>query len=284
MLLPPAAFLVLFCYIPLAGNIAAFKDYNIFEGLWASRWAGSRHFAEAFRSVEFRYALRNTLLLNAGDLLFSFPAPILLAVTLMELRGSKLRKATQFILFLPHFFSMVIVAGIVYQVFSGTGLINAALAALGIPRVGFLGTPALWMVVYWVSGVWKGTGYGMIIYLAALTAVDPALGEAAAIDGAGRWKRVTRITLPVIRPTIVTLLILNLGGVLSIGFDRPYLLGNVLVSDVSNVISTHVYAVGMQAGRFDFATAIGLFQSAVGIVMVACANLFARRLGEEGIV
>lgn len=284
MLLLPAAYFIVFCYFPIGGSLVAFKDYNIFEGMWASEWVGLRHFREAFQSVEFLYALRNTLFLNAGDLILGFPAPILLAVALNEMRSGFMKKTTQIVTYLPHFLSMVIVSGIVYQVFSYTGIINSFLFALGVTPLNFLGEPVGWMFVYWITGIWKSAGYGMIIYLAALTAIDPTLNEAACIDGAGRVQRILAVTLPMIRPTIVVLLILNIGSVVTISFDRPYLLANVIVRDVANVISTHVYTVGLKSGRFDFAAAIGLFQSLVGVIMITGANLISRKLGEEGIV
>jgi putative aldouronate transport system permease protein len=284
MLLLPVTYFIVFCYFPIGGSLVAFKDYNIFEGMWASEWVGLRHFREAFQSVEFLYALRNTLFLNAGDMILGFPMPILLAVGLNEMHSSIMKKTTQVITYLPHFLSMVIVSGIVYQVFSYTGIINTFLFSLGITPLNFLGEPIGWMFVYWITGIWKSAGYGMIIYLAALTAIDPTLNEAACIDGANRIQRILNVTLPMIRPTIVVLLILNIGSVVTISFDRPYLMANVLVKDVANVISTHVYTVGLKSGRFDFAAAIGLFQSLVGVIMITGANLVSRKLGEEGIL
>ncbi len=284
MLLIPIVYFAVFCYLPIAGSVVAFKDYNIFDGIWKSKWVGLAHFAEAFSSIGFWYAIRNTLLLNMGDLLLGFPVPIIMAIALNELRSGKMRKVTQVITFLPYFLSMVIVSGIVYQVFSYTGIVNNLLRGVNLPTVDFLGKPLNWMLVYWVSGIWKGMGYGLIIYLAALMALDPTLNEAAYVDGAGRFKRIFKVTLPLIRPTIMVMFILNIGQVMNISFDRPYLLGNVLVKDVANVISTHVYTVGLQSGRFDYATAIGLFQSVVGIVMIISANLISHRFGEEGII
>lgn len=284
MLVLPILYFVLFKYLPMAGTIVAFKDYNIFQGVLGSEWVGFSHFKEAFASQEFWLAVKNTLVLNLGDLLIGFPIPIILAVALNEFNGNKIKKTSQVIMYLPNFLSWVIISGIVYQVFSNTGLINNLLGNIGLDPIDFLSDPAKWRLVYWGTGVWQSAGYALIIYLAALTGVDPSLYEASYIDGAGRFKRIWHVTLPMIKPTIIMMLIMNLGKIMAIGFDRPYLLGNVLVKDVSNVISTHVYTLGLQSGRFDFATAIGLFQSVVGIVLILTANYIAKKFGEEGIM
>lgn len=284
MLLLPVIYLVLFCYKPMMGVVVAFKDYNVFAGVWDSPWAGFAHFAEAFSSKEFWLALKNTLILNLGDIIFGFPVPIILAVFLYELRNKFIKKSTQLILYLPNFFSWVIIAGIVTQLCASSDLINNVIVALGGETVDFLGDPFKWRFVYWISGIWQGAGYSLIIYLAALTATDPSLGEAAYIDGATRMQRIWHVTLPQIRGTISMMLIMALGKIVSIGFDRPYMLGNTLVKEASDVISTYVYSVGLQAGRFDFATAVGLFQSVVGIVLILSVNKIAKKFGEEGII
>lgn len=284
MLLLPVIYLVLFCYKPMMGVVVAFKDYNVFAGVWDSPWVGFAHFAEAFSSKEFWLALKNTLILNLGDIILGFPVPIILAVFLYELRNKFIKKSTQLILYLPNFFSWVIIAGIVTQLCASSGLINNVIVALGGETVDFLGDPFKWRFVYWISGIWQGAGYSLIIYLAALTATDPSLGEAAYIDGATRMQRIWHVTLPQIRGTISMMLIMALGKIVSIGFDRPYMLGNTLVKEASDVISTYVYSVGLQAGRFDFATAVGLFQSVVGIVLILSVNKIAKKFGEEGII
>lgn len=284
MLVLPILYFIIFKYLPMTGTIIAFKDYNIFQGIFKSEWVGFAHFKEAFASKEFWLAVKNTLVLNLGDLIIGFPIPIILAIALNELNGDKVKKVSQVIMYLPNFLSWVIISGIMYQVFSGTGLINSLLKNLGIGSINFLSDPQKWRLVYWGTGVWQGAGYGLIIYLAALTGVDPSLYEASYIDGAGRFKRIWYVTIPMIRSTITMMLIMSLGKIMSIGFERPYLLGNVIVKDVSNVISTHVYTLGLEAGRFDFAAAIGLFQSVVGIILILTANYMAKKLGEEGIM
>lgn len=284
MLILPICFFLAFKYLPMLGTIIAFKDYNMFDGMFGGEWIGLEHFKEAFSSRAFWQALKNTLVLNLGDLLLGFPIPIILAVALNELNNEKVKKTTQVITYLPHFLSWVIISGIVFQICSNTGLINNLLVRLGLDRVDFLSDTSNWRAVYWIAGIWQNAGYSLIIYLAALTSVDPTLGEAAYIDGANKLQRIWHVTLPMIRSTIVVMLIMNLGSIMSISFERPYLLGNVMVSDVSTVISTYVYNMGLKAGRFDFAAAIGLFQSVVGIILIMTANSITKRMGEEGLM
>jgi len=284
MLLIPMVYIIVFKYIPMLGTVVAFKKYNIFKGIWASQWVGLKHFKEAFAATEFRTAIKNTLILNIGGLLINFPFPIVTAVLLSEMRYKKVKKFTETVLYIPHFLSMVVIAGIMYQVFGPRGLVNGGLAAFGIKAVPFMTNTFSWRLIYWGSGVWSGLGYGMIVYLAAIAGVNTELYDAAYIDGAGRWKRIWHVTLPQIKTTIVTMTVMNVGKILSISFERPLLLGNVSVKEASQVISTYVYSVGLQAGRYDFAAAVGLFQSVVCVCMVLIANKVARKLGEEGIM
>ena len=277
-------YFIVFHYLPLGGIVVAFKQYNIFQGIWDSPWVGLAHFKEVFASGEFRTALKNTIVLNLGELFITFPFPIVLAVLLNEMSNQRMKKLTQTVLYLPHFLSMVVIAGIVYQVFGTSGIVNNVLSSFHIGPVNFVGDSSKWRAIYWGTGIWMGAGYGMIVYLAAMAGINVELYDAAYMDGAGRWKRIWHVTLPQIRPTVVTMTIMNVGKILSISFERPYLMGNVLVQDVSSVISTYVYSVGLQAGRYDFATAVGLFQSIVAVCMVVAANQVAKRLGEEGIM
>lgn len=285
MLLLPIIYFIVFKYLPMYGTILAFKDYNMFaEGMFAGEFIGLEHFKEVFSAIEFHHAIVNTLVLNLGDLLIGFPIPIIMAIALNELRSNKIRKTTQLITYLPHFLSWVIISGIVIQIFSYTGLLNNMFAGIGLNRVDFLSNPFKWRLVYWGAGVWQSAGYGLIIYLAALMSVDPSLFEAAYIDGATKMQRIIHVTLPMIKSTISVMFILSLGKIMAISFDRPFMLGNALVSDVSSVISTYVYSVGITSGRFDYATAIGLFQSVVGIILIFCADRLAKKFGEEGIL
>lgn len=283
MLIIPVTYFVIFKYGPMYGIVAAFKDYNIFKGLAGSEWVGLAHFKEVFSTPGFFNALKNTLILNLGELLITFPIPILFAILLNELKLQGLAKATETIMYLPHFLSMVIIAGIVSLVFSPTGVINNFLnGAFGF-SIPFLTDPQTWRFTYWIASIWMGAGYGMIVYLAAISGINKELYEAVYLDGGGRWCRIWHVTLAQLKPTIVTMVIMNIGSILAIGFERPYLLSNVLVDDAASVISTYVYKMGLQAGLYDYATAVGLFQSVVGLVMVVLANFIAKKAGEEGL-
>lgn len=219
-----------------------------------------------------------------GDLIIGFPIPIFLAVFLNERCSGRVRKVTQTLLYLPNFLSWVIISGIVTQLFANTGMVNNIANALGAESIPFLSNSGIWRFVYWFSGVWQGAGYSLIVYLAALMATDASLGEAAYIDGATRLQRIWYVTLPQISSTITVLLIMQIGKLVSISFDRPYLMGNTMVRDASSVISTYVYSIGLASGRFDFATAVGLFQTVVGVVLVLSANWVIKKMGQEGIV
>lgn len=284
MLLVPVVYMILFKYKPMLGVVVAFKKFNIFQGIWDSPWIGLANFREAFSSKDFWDALKNTLILNIGDLIIGFPIPIFLAIFLNELRSSKVRKATQTLLYLPNFLSWVIISGIATQLLSNSGLVNNIINAIGFESVSFLSDSFIWRFVYWIFGVWQGAGYSLIVYLAALMATDASLGEAAYIDGATRLQRIWHVTLPQISSTVTVLLIMQVGKLVTISFDRPFLMGNTLVKSASSVISTYVYSIGLASGRFDFATAVGLFQTVVGVVLVLSANAVIKRMGQEGIM
>ena len=284
MLAIPMLYVLVFKYAPMAGLVVAFKKFNIFKGIWESDWVGFQYFLEAFSKAEFWNAVKNTLVLNLGSLLICFPFPICLAIVMSEMTHKKVAKWTQTILYIPHFMSNVIIVGIVYQVFGATGVFNNIVKGLGGAEIAFLTEANSWRMIYWLSSVWEGAGYGMIVYLAAIAGINTELYEAAYMDGAGRWRRIWHITLPQLRPTIVTILVMDIGRILNISFEKPYLMGNAVVRDTAQVISTYVYSVGLQAGRYDYATAVGLFQSVVALVMVLSANWAAKKLGEDGIM
>lgn len=280
----PVVFFLVFKYSPMYGITIAFKDYNIFQGVMKSPWVGGEVFKEIFKMQDFHVALRNTFILNFLDLLFSFPAPIVLAVLLNEVYFKRFKKISQTVLYLPHFLSWVIVGGMCFQIFATSdGVINNILRSLGQEPVPFLTEKGNWLIVYIFTGVWHNVGWNTIIYLAALTAINNELYEAAYVDGANRFKRMWHITLPGIKPTIVVLLILALGKIPEIGFERPFMIGNILVKEYSDVLSTFVYRVGLQSGQYSIATAVGLFQSVVGLVFLTVSNFIAKALGEEGI-
>ncbi|MDR2701809.1 MAG: ABC transporter permease subunit [Spirochaetaceae bacterium] len=279
MLFLPMAFFVVFRYIPMTNIVIAFKDYNIFRGVWNSPWVGLKWFNQAFQSQDFYYSLRNTLVLNFLDLVVGFPAPVILAILLNELASFKMyKKVTQTVIYLPHFLSWIIVAGIASQLLAPSGgVVNIMLGKLGLGPIDFLMKKGLWIGTYAGLGVWKEMGWGTIIYLAAITGINPELYEAAEVDGAGRWRKIWYVTLPGIRSTIVVLLILNLGRILGSEFDRPYTLANPTVMQVADVISTLVYRVGIRSSQFSLTAAVGLFQSVVCVIFLFSANALAKK-------
>jgi len=287
LLLFPLAYVVIFKYIPITYIQIAFKKYNITQSVWKMEWAGNygfEYFIKAFSNRDFIYALRNTLMLNFLDLIVGFPAPIMLAIVLNELVFKRFKRITQTIVYMPHFLSWIIISGLALQLFAPTnGLVNIIANKLGFASIPFLNSSVHWVWTYVWLGVWQSVGWNTIIYLAAITSISPELYEAASVDGAGRIKKMWHITLPGLRPTIIVLLILSLGRILGSDFDRPYALGNKLVSDVSNVISTFVYTNGIRGLQFSLTTAVGLFQSAVGVIFIFGANYLAGKFGERGI-
>ncbi|GHV03359.1 protein lplB [Spirochaetia bacterium] len=274
--------------------IIAFKDYNIFRGVWSSPWAQSsptggetnvfKWFIQAFTNKDFYIVLRNTIMLNVLDLVLGFPMPIIIAILLNEVPSKMYKKFTQTVIYLPHFLSWIIISGIAVQLFApSSGIVNIALGKIGIPPIDFLMEKKLWVGTYVGLGIWKEMGWGTIIYLAAITGINPEIYEAAEVDGAGRWGKIWHVTLPGIRATIVILLIMNLGRILGIEFDRPYTLANTTVMDVADVISTFVYRVGIRSNQFSYSAAIGLFQSVVCVFFLIAANTIARKSGERGV-
>lgn len=284
LLILPIAYFIVFKYVPMYGAAIAFQNYSIFQGVTGSEWVGFDNFRQLFAMSQFYQVVRNTLLLNFLDLLISFPAPIILALMLQELRVLWFKKAAQTILYLPHFISWIIIGGLVYQMFATKGgLVNNLTVSFGLQPIPFLTDKNAWVLVYLGTGIWQSAGWGTIIYLAALTGINKELYEAVEVDGAGRWKKMWHITLPGIRSTIVVMLIMQLGHIMTIGFERPFVMGNPLVMDYAEVISTFVYKAGLQSAQFSLATAMGLFQALVGLFFVVLANTIAKRFGEQGI-
>ncbi|MBB3111633.1 putative aldouronate transport system permease protein [Paenibacillus phyllosphaerae] len=285
LLVLPLIYFAIFKYGPMYGIQIAFKEFNFFQGIHGSEWIGFDAFREVFQNQEFYKTLRNTLMLNFLDLLVSFPAPLFLAIMLYELKSKAFRKVSQTILYVPHFISWVIIGGIVYQVFgTQSGMINNMITALGFDAVPFLTEKTHWLFTYLATGVWQSAGWGTILYLAALTGINGELFEAADMDGANRLQRIWYITLPSLKTTIVTLLIINLGHIMTIGFERPYVIGNLAVRDYSDVLSTFVYRVGMESGQYTLATVVGLFQAVVGLIFVLGANYASKKLADESIL
>lgn len=284
MLFPAAFFFILFHYVPMYGITIAFKDFRLDLGLFGSPWIGWEHFERLFTGNDFRRALRNTVVISGLHLAIGFWAPIILALLLHEIRIRWFVRTVQTFTYLPHFFSWVILGGIVIMILSHGGPLNTLLGWFGLGPVAFLTEGPTFLSTLILSSIWKGAGYGAVIYLAALSGISPDLYEAAKVDGASRWQQVRHITLPALRPTIVILFILNLGHFLDAGFDQIYNLYNPLVYNVGDIIDTYVLR-RLQSLDYSLATAAGLFKSAVGAVLIVLANYLARRLsdGEEGI-
>ena len=292
LLILPIIFFLLFRYTPMAYILMAFKKNNIIKPPWQVAWAknnGFEWFIKAFKDQMFIRALRNTITLNLLDLVCGFPAPIIMALLLNELAFKRFKKVTQTILYLPHFLSWIIISGLALRLLADNdGLVNILYKrSTGNPNavIPFLSKENWWIGSYIAFGIWKEAGWGTIIYLAALTGISPELYEAAAVDGAGRFRRMWHVTLPGLRPTIITLLIMRLGYILGSEFDRPMAMSNTLVTNVSTVLSVYVYQKGINGGgQFSLTTAVGLFQSVVGILFLFGANSLAKRFGERGIV
>lgn len=283
----PLLYLLVFKYAPMIYIQIAFKKYKLNMSVWEMPLAknnGFEYFIKAFGSKDFRLALRNTIKLNVLDLLVGFPAPIIFALILNELPFPKFKKAVQTIAYMPHFLSWVIISSLALQLFApGDGLVNMVIEKVTGQSVPFLNEPNHWVGTYIGVGVWQSFGWNSIVYLAAIAGINQELYEAADVDGAGRFRKMWNITLPSIRPTIVVLLIMNLGNILGGGFDRPFAMSNNLVLRASEVIATYVYKTGIKGLQFSLTTAVGLFQSVVGVFFLLMANWLSRKLGERGI-
>ena len=285
LLLVPLAFVLVFKYVPMGGLMLAFKEYKIAKGFWGSEWVGLEVFQELFAKPDFGRAVRNTLLLNVLDLLFSFTAPIILALLLNEVKGVMFKRVNQTLLYLPHFLSWVIIGAIAYQLLGeGSGMINNLIAQMGGERIPFLQEDANWLISYLAIGVWQSMGWGTIIYLAAISGINPELYEAATVDGAGRLRKMWNVTIPSIRMTIVTLLILSLGNVMGGSFERVFALANKATTEFTTTIPVLVYRWGIESGGFSRATALGLFQAVIGLILVLAADRVAKKLGEDGLI
>lgn len=284
LLLPALAYFLIFCYGPMYGAQIAFRNFNARDGITGSAWVGFAHFERFFRSPYFGSLLRNTFVISIYGLLAGFPLPILLALSLNELKGTKVKKLAQTVTYAPYFISTVVMCGMLIAFLNpNTGIINKLIAALGGEPVPFLSEAALFPSIYVWSGVWQGTGWGSVIYFAALSGVDPQLLEAATLDGATRWQKIWYVNLPALMPTIVIMLIMNCGSLLSVGYEKAFLLQNALNLETSEVISTYVYKTGLVSAQYSFSTAIGLFNSVVNLILLVTVNAVSRRIGENSL-
>jgi len=278
MLLPCLAFFAIFHYLPMFGVVISFKDYNLFRGVFGSDWVGLKHYRTFFQSRDMWILVRNTFLLGFYSLVFGFPAPILLALSLNEVRRPRFKRLVQTVSYLPHFLSNVIVASMVIMFLSpSSGLVNKMIEALGMEAVNFMVKPGLFRPIYVISGIWQQMGFAAIIYLAALSSIPPELYEAAEIDGAGRLQRLWHVTLPGISETIVMLFILNTGTLMTIGFEKVFLLYNPAIYETADILSTYVYRIGLVGGNFSYAAAIDMFTSVVAMTFLLMANAMSRK-------
>ncbi|MFD0677258.1 MULTISPECIES: ABC transporter permease [unclassified Paenibacillus] len=281
MLLPVLAYYGIFHYGPMYGLQIAFKDFSPGLGIWGSEWIGFQHFAEFFNGFYFWRLIKNTLLINIYELLFAFPAAIVLALLLNEIRSNMFKRIVQTISYLPHFISIVVVVGMMVDFLARDGLINQLLVIFGLESIAFMREPEWFRFLFVSSGVWQGIGWGSIIYLAAMANIDPTLYEAAKMDGAGRWKQTLHITIPGIMPTIIILLILNMGSMLSVGSEKVLLMYNPSTYSTADVISTYVYRKGILEASYSYTAAVGLFNSVISFILIVSANSISKRFSEN---
>jgi putative aldouronate transport system permease protein len=278
MVLPVIAYYIIFHYLPMYGAVIAFKDFNPMRGILDSPWVGLKYFHEFFDSFYFARIFQNTLVISINTLIFSFPAPIILALLINELRNKYFSRFIQTITYLPHFVSIVVFCGLIREFTLDTGIVNYLMAVVGWKPVTMLNKPELFVPIYVITDIIKEVGWGSIIYLAALSGVDPQLYEAATLDGAGRLKQIYHITLPGITPTIIVLLILRLGSMLNVGFEKIFLLYNPAIYETADVISTFVYRKGLQEFNWGFSAAVGLFNSVINFALLIAANQMAKQV------
>lgn len=277
MILPGIIFYIVFKYIPLFGSVIAFQDYQIFKGIWNSPWVGLENFQFLFSYQDFFLVLRNTATIAFYQLVFSFPAPIILALLFNEVRILLVKKTLQSLFYLPHFLSWVVVGGIVFELLSTQGIVNVVLGFFDVEPILFMQEEKYFRTIVVLSGIWKEIGWGTIIYLAAIAGINPNLYEAALVDGASRWKQTIHITIPMLFPTILVLFLLNIGNFLELGFDQIFNLLTPMTYSVGDIIEAYVYRAGVLQGQYSMTTAIGLFQSVIGFALLWIFNRLARK-------
>ena len=283
MFLPVAAYYILFCYKPMYGALIAFQNYTPSKGMLGSQWVGFKHFIDFFSNYYFWRILKNTLVISVTSIVFGFPAPILLALLLNEITGNKFKRTVQTISYIPHFISLVVICGMIKSFTSDNGIITSIVAALGGSRVSLLSDPKAFVPIYVISDIWQGIGWGSILYLAAITGINQELYEAAEIDGANRWRQTLCVTLPGIAETIIIMLILRLGSILNVGYEKIILLYNEMTRETADVISSFVYRKGLLERSWSYSSAVGLFNSVVNFGFVIVANAIARRFSDTSL-
>ena len=284
MLLLPLAYIIVFCYVPMGGILIAFEDYSFRKGILGSDWVGLKYFEQFFSNPDMMKLLKNTLVISFYSLLISFPAPIVLALALHILGGKRFKKFMQPLTYAPYFISTVVMVGIILQCFHlNIGIVNNLLALVGLDRVDFMGRASYFRHIYVWSGVWQTTGYAAVIYIAALGNVDQSLVEASLIDGANRLQRIKIVELPALKPIITIQLIMAIGSIMGVGFEKVFLMQSPLNLSVSEIISTYVYKRGLKDMQYSFATAVGLFNSVVNFILLFLANKISQKFGETSL-
>lgn len=282
--LPGVLYFLIFHYMPMYGLQIAFKEYSPYLGIWGSKWTGLEHFKRFLSSFQFWRILGNTLGLNFLQLFFAFPAPIVLALLLNQVGNQRYKKIIQTVTYAPHFISTIVMVGIIYIFLSPTtGLINKLMSLSGMDPVFFMARPEMFKAIYVISGIWQSTGWGAIIYIAALSGINPELYEAAIVDGASRLQKIFYIDIPLILPTVIVMFILTTGRIMDVDFQKVYLMQNPLNLSSSEVIATYVFKVGLEGAQFSYATAIGLFNTLVNLILILTVNRVSRSLGETSL-
>lgn len=278
LVIPPVLYFIIFKYLPMANAVLAFKNYNVMKGIWGSPWVGTQYFEMFFRNPAFVTLIKNTLYISFYQLIVGFPIPILLALALNEVKSARFKKTVQMVTYAPYFISTVVMVSIIMLFLSPRlGIVNTIAGALGFEAVNYLGEPGMFRTIYVLSDVWQTMGYSAVIYLAALAGVDPSLYEAAKVDGANRFQKILNVDLPGILPAAVIILILSVGNIMALGFEKMYLLQNPLNLSSSEIISTYVYKIGLLNANYSFATAVGLFNSLINLVLLLVVNAIAKR-------
>ncbi len=283
MLLPLVIYLIVFSYMPMYGIIIAFKDYSPYKGIMGSTWCGFKYFRMFFESQFFGQILRNTVVINLYSLVIGFPIPIIFAILLNEISSMRYKKVIQTVTYMPHFISIMVISTMIIEFCSADSFINSIIEFFGGERKSLLAEAKYFPLIYTISGVWQQFGWDSIIYLAALTGINMELYEAAKVDGANKLRQIIHITIPGIMPTIVLMLILRIGNMLSVGFEKIILISNPLVRETSEVISTYVYSRGLQGGDYSYSTAVGLFNAVVNFVLLTVANATSKKVNETAL-
>jgi putative aldouronate transport system permease protein len=284
LLAPTVIWFILFLYKPMYGLQIAFKDYSVFRGISESPWVGFEHFVTLFENDSFVRAIKNTVMISGASLIFGFPVPIILALMFNEIINPKFKRSVQTIVYLPHFISAVIIAGIVITAFApSTGVVNLFLNALGYDSIYFLTKPEWFRTIFVGTGIWQEAGFGSIVFLAAIAGVSPSLYESAVVDGASRWQMMWKITIPCIMPTILIMLIIRIGNILEVGFEMIIMLYQPATYETADVISTFIYRQGIQAAQYDLAAAAGLFNAVIAFILVITANTISKRVSKTSL-